>query len=120
MNKQIDESPVNKGQRRRSSEIDAILRDFEFSGMSPADFAMQHGIRLATLRQWIYRRRAKACVAKEGASSSSGFVPVRIKPQADTSGSVIVRFSSGHEVTLPASLGMASLQSLTIALLKSC
>jgi hypothetical protein len=88
--------------------------------MSQAEFAKRYGIRLATLRQWIYRRRAKANAGKEGALSYGGFVPVRIKPGADTSGSVVIRFPSGHEVVLPGSFGMNALQDLVSALVKSC
>lgn len=123
MNTEIDRFPQNimKRPRRSSSEIDAILRDLERSGQSNAEFAACHGISHATLRKWIYRRRAKVGAVNQGDSSLGGFVPVRMKtPADDCAPSVLVRCPSGHEVVLPGSLGMSTLQTLMTTLLKSC
>lgn len=121
MNTHIDEGTTRTRKRRRSSgEIDAILRDMERSGQSQAEFAALQGVSLATLRQWIYRRRAKAGSVDQDPSSFGGFVPVRLKSVADDSASVTVRFPSGHEVVLPGSFGLSALQGLVSTLIKSC
>lgn len=123
MNTEINGAPqsIRKRPRRSSGEIDAILRDYEQSGQSKAEFAACHGISLATLRQWIYRRRAKVGMVNQGDLPLSGFVPVRMKtPADDGASSVLIRCPSGHEVVLPGSLGISSLQTLMTTLLKSC
>mgnify|MGYP002621743493 CR=1 FL=1 len=109
-----EHSQRTKRPRRSKAQIDAILQDFQSSGLSQVEFARRNSIAVESLRQWIYRRRAKAGDASEG-----GFVPVSLKSGMDPD-CVVVRYAAGHEVSLPLSMGAGNLAQLLAILLKSC
>ena len=75
--------------RRRAAEWGALIREQAASGEEAAAFCRRRGISLATFRWWRWRfgvesrggaaeRQSERRRARPGATSSSGFAPVRL------------------------------------------
>jgi len=60
----------SKGSRRSREEISAILARFDESGLTQLAFSKECGVKLSTLRSWLYRRR----------DEQSPFVAVDLRP----------------------------------------
>jgi len=74
---------MGHGRRRRAGrrswdEIEAIVANYESSGLTQAGFARRHGIALGTLTNWLRRARARA--AEEGGTE---FIEVIAQPGAE-------------------------------------
>jgi hypothetical protein len=66
-----------RSRRTTSSERAGLLRAFERSGLSAAEFARQQRINYATFCGWRHHREAAA-----GAADSPAFVEVELSPSA--------------------------------------
>jgi hypothetical protein len=107
----------DKGRRRRWSrtEREQLLRDFRASGLTQARFAAERGIKVPTLRNWIY----KPAVADD---QSGGFAPVRIVGARPirSCGAITVRWPQGVEVEVAVDLDGSGVTRLVRELLAPC
>jgi len=106
-----------------------LVVQYDASSESQREFAARHGVKLATLRDWLYRRcrtdkveRSRREVPQPqsgelartdaGRSSSEGaprWLPVRVIPTPAASsedGAVVAILPSGVRVCMPATLGV--------------
>jgi hypothetical protein len=99
-------------------ERERLLGAYRASGLTQEKFAAQSGIKVGTLRTWIYKRRTPA-VAGNGS-----FAPVRIvegsHPATNSRGAVTVRWPQGIEVEIAVDLDRAGVASLVRKLLGPC
>ena len=104
--------------RRRWSraEREQLLQDFRASGLTQARFAAEHGIKVTTLRNWIYKLTGVG-------DQCGGFAPVRIVG-AGSMGSrsaITVRWpQQGVEVELGVDLDGSGVVRLVRELLAPC
>jgi hypothetical protein len=96
-----------------------VLREYRASGLTQEKFAGQAGIRIGTLRAWIYKQPTA-----EG-DAAGGFAPVRIVDRSGpgtgtTRGAVTVRWPQGIEVEIAVDLGGAGVERLVRELLTPC
>lgn len=89
------------------AERERLLGAYRASGLTQEQFAAQSGIKVGTLRAWIYKRRTPAV------AGSGNFAPVRIvegsHPATPTCrGSVTVRWPQGIEVEIAIDLDSAA------------
>lgn len=86
-------SPTSPSRKRRSRrEIEAWLERYGQSGQTQAAFAAEHGIKVGTLRQWLYRRRPNE------AKSEGQLLPVKVVEDRGRVSGILVRFPEGVEV----------------------
>jgi len=92
-----------------------MLRDFRASGLSQVRFAAEHGVRIGTLRNWIYKPSGVD-------EQSGGFAPVRIVGAGSmgSRGAVTVRWPQGVEVELAVDLDGSGVVRLVRELLAPC
>jgi transposase-like protein len=121
-NLRSDEAEVERraGRRRwtRAKRVQ-VLREYRASGLTQEKFAGQAGIKVGTLRAWIY----KAPTA--GGDEPGGFAPVRIVDGSEpspmtTRGAVTVRWPQGMEVEIAVDLDGAGVERLVRELLTPC
>lgn len=86
----ITTSPRRK--RRSRQEVDAWVERYRQSGQTQTAFAAEHGIKVETLRQWLYRRGDKE------AKAQGRLLPVRVLEDGGRVPAVVVRFPGGVEV----------------------
>jgi transposase-like protein len=103
--------------RRRWSrtEREQLVREFRASGLTQVRFAIEHRIKVGTLRNWIYKPAGSG-------EQAGGFAPVRIVG-ASPSGvrsTVTVRWSQGVEVELAVELDGSSVARLVRELVAPC
>lgn len=106
------------GARRSRAERVEVLRAYRASGLTQEQFARQAGIKLGTLRGWIYKQPGL------GREAPGGFAPVRIvggtRTNQPTRGAVTVRWPQGLEVEIAVELDRAGLEQLVQTLLAPC
>ena len=61
---------------RPREEIEKIVADYERSGLTQDEYARQHGLKVGTLRHWIYHRLRAA------APAAPALVEVQVAPMA--------------------------------------
>ena len=99
-----------KGKRqRRREEIAATLQAYRNSGLSQAEFARQAGIKLCSLRNWLYRQRR---------AGVGGFAAVQLGP--DRGGALTLRWPGGVELEIAVALDGAGTAALLRELLAPC
>ena len=95
-----------------------MLGAYRASGLTQEQFAARSGIKVGTLRAWIYKRRTPAV------AGSGNFAPVRIvegpHPTTSSRGSVTVRWPQGIEVEIAIDLDSAGAAGLVRKLLGPC
>ena len=100
------------------ADRERLLGAYRVSGLTQERFAAQSGIKVGTLRTWIYKRRAPAV------AGSGNFAPVRIvegsHPATNSRGAVTVRWPQGIEVEIAVDLDRAGVASLVRKLLGPC
>ena len=100
------------------ADRERLLGAYRASGLTQERFAARSGIKVGTLRTWIYKRRSPA-VADRGR-----FAPVRIvegpHPATNSRGSVTVRWPQGIEVQIAMDLDRAGVAALVRKLLGPC
>jgi len=107
----------DRGRRRRWSrtEREQLLQDFRASGLTQVRFAAEHGVKVTTLRNWIYKPASAD-------DQAGGFAPVRIvgaRP-VDLRSAVTVRWPQGVEVELAVDLDGSGVVRLVQELLAPC
>jgi len=103
------------GTRRRLSraEADRIVADYGRSGQTQESFARERGLKVGTLRNWLYRSRA------EGPGSLREVV-VKAEPKKESGAAVVVvRTSRGVEVELPLCAGHGWIERMVRELARS-
>ena len=103
----------------RSAERTRIVDAYRASKLTQEQFAAKAGVKIGTLRGWIYKKAAPH------RTKTNGFVPVRIigdKAGAATKsrGAITVRWPQGIEVELALDLDNACALQLVRELLSPC
>lgn len=85
-------------ERHSATERTQLLEEYQSSGLTQEQFAARAGLKIGTLRAWIYKRRPPAWPA------GGHFAPVRIVdapvPVTKSPGTVTVRWPQGVEVEI--------------------
>jgi len=121
-NLRSDETEVERraGRRRWTRAKRAqVLQEYRASGLTQEKFAEQAGLRIGTLRAWIYKQPTA------GGDAPGGFAPVRIVDRSGpstmtTRGAVTVRWPQGIEVEIAVDLDGAGVERLVRELLTPC
>jgi hypothetical protein len=101
------------GPRRSAEEIERLVNEYRAGELTQEAYAEQIGVKLCTLRTWIYKRKI--------APARGGFAAVRLEGGAVTGRDVLtVRWPAGVELELPMSLGEAALRGLLREVLAPC
>lgn len=117
-----------RGRRRRSRRERAqLLSEYRASGWTQERFARRSGIKVGTLRTWIYKMRSSATSANRDEVSpideAGGFAPVRIvdavRPMKSR-GLVTVRWPQGMEVEIAVELDGVGIERLVRELVRPC
>lgn len=115
------ETPGKRRGRGRQSVAERAhwLSEYRASGLTQERFAARAGIKVGTLRAWIYKRRRPVD------DQRGHFAPVRIVGGAGpsptpTRGAVTVRWPQGIEVEIAVELDGAGVGRLVRELLKPC
>ena len=92
--------------RRSGREIDEWIERFRQSDQSAAGFASAHGIRVGTLRGWLYRRGRGVKAGRKA------MIPVKLIDSAGRQPAVTLRLPSGIEIEFAAAVAVSTLQEL--------
>jgi len=94
-----------------------LLSEYQASGRRPEEFARQAGVKVGTLRTWLYKQRAGTGAWR------AHFAPVRIvggTGAPKTGGAITVRWPQGIEMEIPVALDSAGAVRLVRELLGPC
>jgi transposase-like protein len=98
--------------RWSTQEIDQLVGDYRRGELTQEAYAGQIGVKVHTLRSWLYKRKAR---------SPAGFAAVRVEGGGpERGGAVTVRWPQGIEVDLPLALGEPVLRAWLRKLLSPC
>lgn len=103
--------------RRSRAEREQLLSEYMASGETPSSFAARAGLKVGTLRLWLYKRR------KAAGGAPARFAPVRIvgaSPMAKSPGAITVRWPQGIEVEIPFAVDSAVAVKLVRELVAPC
>lgn len=120
MQAETTEAEQRQGERaQRRVERARRVKEYRASGLTQAQFAAKSGLKVGTLRTWIYKKPASS------RGEAGGFAPVRIiadkaQPTAKSRGLVTVRWPQGIEVELAVDLDGDGVQRLVCKLLAPC
>lgn len=110
MENQIEGIEVKEKRRRRScQEIEDWIERYRQSGQSARAFAARHGLRVGTLRQWLYRRGNKAT------ASSQAMVPVKLIEAPESQPAVTLRLPGGVQIEFSGPVEVSVLRELIAA-----
>jgi len=110
METQIEGVEVKVKRRRRSGqEIEEWIERYRQSGQNARVFAARHGLRVGTLRQWLYRRGNKA------RASGQAMVPVKLIDPPENQPAVTLRLPGGVQVEFSAPVEVSVLRELIAA-----
>ena len=97
--------------RRRTPREDreAILEEFEKSGMAGTRFAHAHGIKYTTFASWVQRRRREGVCTKEKGQEALALTEVIVAPTPselaiELPGGATIKLSHPNQVDLAAAL----------------
>lgn len=108
-------APLRRERHSAASERTQLLGEYQSSGLTQEQFAARTGIKLGTLRAWIYKKRPAARPA------GGHFAPVRIVEAVPKSpGTVTVRWPQGMEVEIAVRWDDAGALRLVRELLAPC
>jgi hypothetical protein len=102
---------------RSAAERAQLVGEYRASGLTQERFAARAGLKIGTLRAWIYKRRP--AVSRAGGH----FAPVRIVdalPVAKSSGTITVRWPHGPEVEIAVPLDESGALRLVRELVTPC
>lgn len=91
--------------RRRRAEIEELVERYRLSGQTQSAYAAAEGLKVGTLRQWLYRREGKE-------TGSGGMVPVKVVEGRGTGRTVVIRYTSGVEVEFAGGVEVGVLREL--------
>jgi len=107
MENQTEESPTKIPARRRNGrEIEAWIERYRQSGKSARAFASAHGLRVDTLRGWVYRR------GRRMKSPSTTMIPVSVTDSREAAAAVTLRLPTGIEVEFRGPVAVSTLKEL--------
>lgn len=90
-----------------------LIEEFESSGLTQAAFASQKGVKLPTLRSWVYKLRTEQPLD----SSAPELLPVRLlEPERSSRELLELEFPSGHRLRFPAGTAPSYLAALVASL----
>lgn len=115
----------SRGSKHRSrGERAQLLSEYRASGWTQERFAQRTGIKVGTLRRWIYKMRSSANCDEAGTiDEGGGFAPVRIVDvvcPVKSQGSVTVRWPQGMEVQIAVELDGVGIERLVRKLVRPC
>ena len=87
--------------QENKSKRATIVKNWQESGLSQAEYAKTHGIKLVTLRYWILKNR-----------QSADDQPAFIQLNGISSQDIHIRYPNGVELFLPAQVSAGLLRSL--------
>jgi transposase-like protein len=93
-----------KRQSKRAQMLEVVAR-WRSSGLSQATFAVEQGIKLATLRYWI---------SKAQQQDSGDFLALSFESQNSQPAAMVLRYPNGVELCLHASVSAQYLRSLIL------
>jgi DNA-binding transcriptional regulator YiaG len=102
---------------RSPSERAQLLTEYRASGLTQEQFAARAGLKIGTLRAWIYKKRPAVSPA------GGYFAPVRIVDEpavAKAPGTVTVRWPQGMEVAIAVPLDESGALRLVREILAPC
>ena len=115
MENQIEKSQIKIPARRRNDrEIEEWIESYRQSGQSARAFALAHGLRVDTLRGWVYRR------ARRMKNPSTTMIPVRVTDSHEAAAAVTLRLPTGVEVEFRGPVLVATLQALIKSATRRC
>lgn len=107
-----------RGEWRSATERTRLLTKYRASGLTQEQFAARAGLKIGTLRAWIYKRRPAVRPAR------GHFAPVRIVdaalPVTKSPGTVTVRWPQGLEVEIAVRLDDTGALRLVRELMTTC
>jgi hypothetical protein len=107
MDNQTEGAQNKVSARRRSGrEIDEWIERYRRSGQSAAAFASAHGVKVGTLRGWLYRRAGRT------KSRNEAMIPVKLIDSAGRQPAVTLRLPSGIEIEFAAAVAVSTLKEL--------
>jgi hypothetical protein len=107
MENQIEGSQTKIPTRRRSGrEIEEWIERYRQSGQSARAFALAHGLRVDTLRGWLYRR------GRRMKSPSTTMIPVKVTDSREAAAAVTLRLPTGIEVEFRGPVAVSTLKEL--------
>ena len=107
MENQTEGSEMRVSVRRRSGrEIEEWIERYRQSGQSARAFASTHGLRVDTLRGWLYRRRKRA------KDLGGAMIPVKVIDSPEGPAGVTLRLPCGIEVEFGAAVTVSTLKEL--------
>jgi hypothetical protein len=83
--------------------------------MTQGGYAKREGLRLCSLRGWLYRKRRD-----EAQQEGTGFAAVKLRNAVTATGTVTVRWPSGVEVEVSPGTDAVSIVHLVRELVKPC
>ena len=102
---------LTKRRRRTAEEVAPLVAEYRQGELSQEEYAQKIGVKVGTLRHWLYRRRP----------GTVGFAAVRLEPNRPEPGAAItIRWPQGLELELPLALGEAALRPWLRELLGPC
>lgn len=93
--------------RRSAAEMELLIRKWEQSGQSRADFCREEGLPSWIFQYWLSRSREK-----RDEESEKGFTEIRVKGDSLSSGMIRIRHTSGIEVELSSGTSATYLREL--------
>ncbi len=102
---------LTKRRRWTAEEVAPLVAEYRCGKLTQEEYAEQIGVKVGTLRHWLYRRR----------SVPPGFAAVRLAPhQPEPGAAITIRWPQGIELELPLALGEAALRPWLRELLGPC
>ena len=115
MENQIEGSQTKIPARRRSGrEIEEWIERYRQSGQSARAFALAHGLRVDTLRGWLYRRGRRL------RNRGETMIPVKLIDSPGSQPTVTLRLPSGIEIEFAAAVAVSTLKELIESGLRRC
>jgi transposase-like protein len=104
---------------------EAMLAEYERSGMTGAQFARFVGVRYSTLMYWLQKHRKQAGQSEEGASSRNdhpGWLEARVEGEVARSEKLVVEMGGGIRMLVSnrAQAALAGEVLRTMGLLRGC
>jgi transposase-like protein len=103
--------------RRSAGEREQLVGEYQNSGLTQEQFAVRAGLKIGTLRAWIYKKRPPLRPA------GGHFAPVRLVdalPVTKSPGTVTVRWPQGMEVEIAVPLDESGARRLVRELVAPC
>jgi transposase-like protein len=91
---------------RPKAEIEQVVADYEGSGLTQSEYARQHGLKVTTLRYWIYRR------VQSAAPSGPTLMEVQLPEAATATPHYRLDFPGGRSLSFSGAVRREELEQL--------